>query len=76
MKKGVCVVEQTSVVGMSGIFAKKLCRLHPAGEGPIYWTDITILTGSVADPGCLSRIPDPYFCPSRIQDPKTAKEKR
>jgi hypothetical protein len=41
---------------MSGIFAKKLCRLHPVGEGPIYWTDITILTGSVADPGCLSRI--------------------
>jgi hypothetical protein len=27
------------------------------------------LTGSVADPGCLSRIPDPDFCPSRITDP-------
>ncbi len=23
---------------------------------------------SVADPGCLSRIPDPNFCPSRIPD--------
>ncbi len=23
---------------------------------------------SVADPGCLFRIPDPYFCPSRIPD--------
>ncbi len=27
---------------------------------------------SVADPGCLSRIPDPDFYPSRIPDPKTA----
>ncbi len=26
-------------------------------------------SGSVADPGCLSRIPNPDFCPSRIQDP-------
>jgi hypothetical protein len=24
---------------------------------------------SVEDPGCLSRIPDPDFYPSRIQDP-------
>ncbi len=37
-----------------------------------------LLTG-VADPGCLSRIPDPHFHPSRIPelgsripDPKTA----
>jgi hypothetical protein len=27
--------------------------------------------GSVADPGCLSRIPDPDFYPSRIPDPRT-----
>jgi hypothetical protein len=27
-----------------------------------------------ADPGCLSRIPDPDFYPSRISDPKTATE--
>jgi hypothetical protein len=26
-------------------------------------------TASVADPGCLSRIPDPDFYPSRIPDP-------
>jgi hypothetical protein len=26
-------------------------------------------TGSVADPGCLSRIPDPDFYPSRIPEP-------
>jgi hypothetical protein len=26
----------------------------------------------VADPGCLFRIPDPDFYPSRIPDPKTA----
>jgi hypothetical protein len=37
----------------------------------------------VADPGCLSRIPDPDFYPSRIpdlgsqiQDPKTATKER
>jgi hypothetical protein len=27
------------------------------------------LVPSVADPGCLSRIPDPNFYPSRIPDP-------
>jgi hypothetical protein len=27
---------------------------------------------SVADPGCLSRIPDPDFFPSKIPDPTTA----
>jgi hypothetical protein len=27
---------------------------------------------SVADPGCLSQIPDPDFLPFRIPDPKTA----
>jgi hypothetical protein len=32
--------------------------------------------GSVADPGCLSRIPDPDFYPSRIPDPKTATKER
>jgi hypothetical protein len=31
---------------------------------------------SVADPGCLSQIPDPDFYPSRIPDPKTATKKR
>jgi hypothetical protein len=30
----------------------------------------------VADPGCLSRIPDPDFYPSRIPDPKTATKER
>ena len=32
--------------------------------------------GSVADPGCLSRIPDPDFYPSRIPVPKTATKER
>ncbi len=31
---------------------------------------------SVANPGCLSRIPDPDFYPSRIPDPKTATNER
>jgi hypothetical protein len=35
-------------------------------------------SSSVADPGCLSRIPDPDFYPSRIPDPgsKTATKER
>jgi hypothetical protein len=32
--------------------------------------------GSVADPGCLSRNPDPDFYPSWIPDPKTATKER
>jgi hypothetical protein len=34
------------------------------------------LKTSVADPGCLSLIPDPDFYPSRIPDPKTATKER
>jgi hypothetical protein len=30
------------------------------------------VSNSVADPGCLSRITDPDFYPSRIPDPTTA----
>jgi hypothetical protein len=32
---------------------------------------IRISVNSVADPGCLSRIPDPDFYPSRIPDPES-----
>jgi hypothetical protein len=35
-----------------------------------------VLKTSVADPGCLSRIPDPDFYPFRIPDPKTATRER
>jgi hypothetical protein len=31
---------------------------------------------SIADPGCLSRIPDPDFYSSQIPDPKTATKER
>ncbi len=34
------------------------------------------LLSSVADRGCLSRIPDPDFYPSRIPDPKTVTKER
>ncbi len=36
----------------------------------------TYMQISVADPGCLSRIPDPDFYPSRIPDPKTVPKER
>jgi hypothetical protein len=38
--------------------------------------EIDCLFFSVADPGCLSRIPDPNFYPSRITDPKTVTKER
>jgi hypothetical protein len=34
------------------------------------------LVSSVADPGCLSRMPDPDFHPSRIPNPKTETKER
>jgi hypothetical protein len=37
---------------------------------------IGLITISVADPRCLSRIPDPDFYPSRIPDPKTETKER
>jgi hypothetical protein len=39
-------------------------------------TQFNFIIGSIADPGCLSRIPDPDFYPSRIPDPKTATKRR
>jgi hypothetical protein len=35
-----------------------------------------LFIASVADPGCLSRIPDPDSYPSRIPDPKSASKER
>jgi hypothetical protein len=32
--------------------------------------------GSVTDPGCLARIPDPDSYPFRISDPKTVTKER
>jgi hypothetical protein len=43
------------------------------GPIPILYLEQVV---SVADPGCLSRIPDPDFYPSRIPDPKTATKER
>ncbi len=37
---------------------------------------LSSVTSSVEDPGCLSRIADPDFYPSRIPDPKTATKER
>jgi hypothetical protein len=39
-------------------------------------TAVPVLKCCVANPVCLSRIPDPDFYPSRIPDPKTGKEER
>jgi hypothetical protein len=44
-----------------------MCRFSPH-LWLYYWISWPILL-SVADPGCLSRIPDPDFYPSRIPDP-------
>jgi len=42
----------------------------------VFTLSIACTITSVADPGCLSRIPDPDFYPSRIPDPKTATKER
>ncbi len=47
---------------------------HLAGLSSVYINQG--VTNSVADPGCLSRIPDPDFYPSRIPDPKTTTKER
>ncbi len=39
-------------------------------------TTVCSLGISVADPGCLSRIPDPDFYPSRISDPGSKNSKK
>ncbi len=71
-------------------FAVKILELFDADPGwKTFRSGINILNGftsvgaSVADPGCLSRIPDPDFYPSRIPDlgfripdPKTATKER
>jgi hypothetical protein len=46
-------------------------RIHPYGS-----ESTTLAITCVADPGCLSRIPDPDFYPSRIPDPKTTTKER
>ncbi len=48
--------------GLSIIPTSNQQILKPSGLLPI------VFTISVADPGCLSRIPDPDFYPSRIPD--------
>jgi hypothetical protein len=47
-------------------FTRKICR----ARFPIFSFK------SVADPGCLSRIPDPDFYPSRITDPGSRIQKQ
>jgi hypothetical protein len=56
---------------------------HPGPPYIIHFSLMEYLQGSVADPGCLSRIPDPDFYPfripdlgSRIPDPKTATKEK
>ncbi len=48
-----------------------ICRII---SSPIpSFASLIILESSVADPGCLSRIPDLDFFPSRIRDPTSHK---
>jgi hypothetical protein len=47
-----------------------------AGDRIHFRLSLFYVDPSVADPGCLSLIPDPDFYPSRIPDPKTATKER
>jgi hypothetical protein len=50
--------------------------LKCVGHSFAYHVAYFCIIDSVADPGCLSRSPDPDFFPSRIPDPKTATKER
>jgi hypothetical protein len=54
---------------ISSLGMLQTCVLKVLMLSPLLWL-------SVADPGCLSQIPDPDFYPSRIPDPKTATKER
>jgi hypothetical protein len=58
----------------------KPIRLHldpnPGQKKLDFYMKISFNVDSVADPGCLSRIPDTDFYPSRIPDPKTGTKER
>jgi hypothetical protein len=51
-------------------------KLSRPSDLKIWASKLYSLEASAADPGCLSRIPDPDFYPSRIPDPKTATKER
>ncbi len=82
--KAVLVFLQFSLLGnryWSNFTAWRYFLLFGSGAGTVptsrYRTpSSTYVPCSVADPGCLSRIPDPDFYPSRIPDPKTATKDR
>jgi hypothetical protein len=40
------------------------------------WSTLSTPQNSVADPGCLSRIPDPDFYPSRIRGSKNSNDRQ
>ncbi len=72
---------RTQIIVKSLLVFKIPINRFRAGGGRIPY--FHILKSSVADPGCLSRIPDPDFYPSRIPDlgsripdPKTATKER
>jgi hypothetical protein len=43
------------------------CTILATGTRPYILSPLTIILCSVEDPGCLSRLPDPEFWPSRTQ---------
>jgi hypothetical protein len=61
--------------------AVPICDAHVNSNNNFVFFFHCVLVGkwnsaSVADPGCLSRIPDPDFYPSRIPDPIIATKER
>jgi hypothetical protein len=47
--------------------------MNPVTSSMLF-SGVEIVFDSVADPGCLFRIPDPDFYPSRIPDPTRSKK--
>jgi hypothetical protein len=61
----------------TGAHEETFCSIPEKRHTDLYISDpYWFFSISVEDSGCLSRIPDPDFYPSRIQDPKTAAKER
>ncbi len=62
------LVDEANTVGRLVLWSRLTCK----NKIPIQFVANYLPDSSVADRGCLSRIRDPEFYPSRIPDPKTA----
>jgi hypothetical protein len=49
---------------------------HSKQKKLVFWGNRIVFNGSIADPGCFFRIPDPDFYPSPFSDPGSSKSNK